>query len=331
MKEDEKSGQLPKKSPYDSTVPIRGSRPATNSCMLLLAKKMGTKLPFTKPTGAICTNFIKEDLSSNLSHSKFINNVRFSCEAYNTATETLYAVAALSHVYWTLFFPFIFCIGIITDLISPKEAEYFFLTLTPNPLNTTFIGLFFVSIAISSLWVSILNQKIKLPGLGAQMFFEFNRQTGMVTRFERNRILYSYSFTDFDCFLMTRFTNKGFPRYSLELYPRYQNTRKGIPLSNLLSEEFTDTNEYLRLWSMIQRYMDTSQPLPDISILEEFRAKDPVTAAYDKETKRNSHYWREMTDEKYIKKLEQIDYEQEDSYPLGDPLPFEIIDDASAA
>ena len=322
---------MPTQTPYNSTHFVTMRPPANNTAILTLAKKLGKRLPFTTPNNQICTDLVKEHLPSTLDGSSFIDESKLSCSIYNTLTEILHVIAALSQGYWTLFFPFIFSAGIITDLLAPKGDEYYFLTLTPNPLNTTFIGIFIVAFILSSIWINVLKQKIKLPGIGAQKFFELNRRTGMITRFERNEELYSYPVTDFDCYLMTHFTNKGFPRYSLELYPRYKNTKKSISLSTLLSKEFTNTDEYLRLWNMIQRYMDTSQPLPDISILEEFRAKDPVTATYDKETRRNSHYWREMTDEEYITNLKQIDYEQENSNPLGGPLSFEIIDNASVA
>ena len=33
---------------------------------------------------------------------------------------------------------------------------------------------------------------------------------------------------------------------------------------------------------MIQRYMDITQPLPDVPRLEPFRARDPVTAEHDR-------------------------------------------------
>lgn len=43
--------------------------------------------------------------------------------------------------------------------------------------------------------------------------------------------------------------------------------------------------------------MDTSQPIPDIPLLEPWRPYDPVTATYDQRTNRNPNYWLEMDDE----------------------------------
>lgn len=46
-------------------------------------------------------------------------------------------------------------------------------------------------------------------------------------------------------------------------------------------------------WDQLQRYMDVSQPLPDIPALEAYRPLDPTTAAYDAAGKRGrpDDYW----------------------------------------
>ncbi|WP_275289096.1 hypothetical protein [Halomonas elongata] len=45
---------------------------------------------------------------------------------------------------------------------------------------------------------------------------------------------------------------------------------------------------------MLQRYMDVSQPLPDVPRLEPFRYRDPVTAEHDRQTRRDPRYWRDL-------------------------------------
>lgn len=52
--------------------------------------------------------------------------------------------------------------------------------------------------------------------------------------------------------------------------------------------------EVMALRDMLQRYMDISQPLPDIPKLEPFRHLDPVTAKHDQRTGRNPRYWRDL-------------------------------------
>jgi len=53
-------------------------------------------------------------------------------------------------------------------------------------------------------------------------------------------------------------------------------------------------HEVRALWDMIQRYMDITQPLPDVPRLEPFRARDPVTAEHDRKTGRNPGFWRDL-------------------------------------
>lgn len=53
-----------------------------------------------------------------------------------------------------------------------------------------------------------------------------------------------------------------------------------------------EKSEVLALWDMLQRYMDVTQPLPDMPRLEPFRHRDPVTREYDEKIGRNPRYWR---------------------------------------
>lgn len=53
----------------------------------------------------------------------------------------------------------------------------------------------------------------------------------------------------------------------------------------------------MRLWSMLRPYLDVTQPLPDILILEAARVNDPTTKAYDETNPRDPMYWRRMSDE----------------------------------
>ncbi|GAA0232330.1 hypothetical protein GCM10009084_17460 [Marinomonas primoryensis] len=75
--------------------------------------------------------------------------------------------------------------------------------------------------------------------------------------------------------------------------------------------------EYHRFWNMVQRYMDISQPLPDILVLEPARQRDPTTITYDKEHNRNSRYWRDMTDDEFAKKMDEIEKVQKNTPATG--------------
>ncbi|MFT4574638.1 hypothetical protein [Marinomonas primoryensis] len=106
--------------------------------------------------------------------------------------------------------------------------------------------------------------------------FELNRTTGMVTLFKRNKPYFTHPFIEFDCVLLSCPTRQGFLNYSLTLIHRYSDYSVGVSLGNLLGPNAM-VGEYLRFWNMAQGYMDISQPLPDIMILEGARQRDPTT------------------------------------------------------
>ena len=60
------------------------------------------------------------------------------------------------------------------------------------------------------------------------------------------------------------------------------------------SSFLSHTHDVHAEWDMLQRYMDVSQPLPDIPRLEPFRDLDPTTAEHDRHTGRDPCYWRDL-------------------------------------
>ncbi|SDM76526.1 hypothetical protein SAMN05192555_11917 [Franzmannia pantelleriensis] len=56
---------------------------------------------------------------------------------------------------------------------------------------------------------------------------------------------------------------------------------------------------------MLQRYMDTSQPLPDTPLWEEFRPLDPTSLEHDRRSGRPPRYWRDMDDETFAQKVHE--------------------------
>jgi hypothetical protein len=156
--------------------------------------------------------------------------------------------------------------------------------------------------------------------LDARKQFELNRRTGMVTLYKRGgKVRYSYPFIEFDCILATTPSQQGLVNYSLLLAHRYSGSMHGVPLGTLVTPHET-VAEYYRLWNMIQCYMDVSQPLPDILILEEARQKDPTTAAYDQQTGRDPRYWRDMSDDAYAEAITQIEAKQSKMPETGPEL-----------
>ncbi|MEI8631848.1 hypothetical protein P4S72_06700 [Vibrio sp. PP-XX7] len=114
--------------------------------------------------------------------------------------------------------------------------------------------------------------------------------------------------------------HQGLLSYRLMLVHRYDDYGQGVNIGTLVGVNMPHA-EYKRLWNMIQQYMDVSQPLPDIPMLEPFREQDPTTAAYDKQTGRNPRYWRDMSDEEFEKKLtEMARIQREEKLPPTGPV-----------
>jgi len=135
-----------------------------------------------------------------------------------------------------------------------------------------------------------------------ETLWELNRQTGMVTVFARKPGQFRRygidgdfvrPFYEFDAFVHVIPDRQGLPWYSLHLVHRYQPFR--IDFKAVMGLRRSD-KDCLALWDMWQNYMDTSKPLPDIPMWEEFRHLDPITAEHDRRSGREPRYWRDMND-----------------------------------
>jgi hypothetical protein len=129
----------------------------------------------------------------------------------------------------------------------------------------------------------------------------FCRRTGMVKSFQGN-----FPFYEFDAYIEMRADMKGNQFHSLKVRHRYpqhsKDERNGLPLDFNFSADGSIAQLYA-MWDMLGRYMDVSQPLPDIPRLEPFRHLDPTTKAFDEAGKRGrpASYWRDL----YAKASEQ--------------------------
>lgn len=119
---------------------------------------------------------------------------------------------------------------------------------------------------------------------------EFNRITGQVRFALGRKRFFEAPFVEFDAYV-ERVVQSGGIFYRLALVHRY--TQKTFNQTWLSGIEATK-NEVLAWWDMLQRYMDASQPLPDVPRLEPFRHLDPVTCELDKVEGRDPRYWRDL-------------------------------------
>jgi len=113
-----------------------------------------------------------------------------------------------------------------------------------------------------------------------------NRRTGLVTfTWKGERV--SQPFHEFAVAIRHNVIRSGV-RYHLFLH--HNDTGHFCMEPGGQTEEWRTEIE----WEILQQYMDTSQPLPDIPRMECFRDRDPFTAEWDKKTNRPQNYWRDI-------------------------------------
>lgn len=119
---------------------------------------------------------------------------------------------------------------------------------------------------------------------------EFNRATGQVRFALGRKRFFEAPFVEFDAYI-ERVVQKGGIFYRLMFVHRYSQKTFNKMWFNGIEAERT---EVLALWDMLQRYMDVTQPLPDVPRLEPFRHLDSVTREHDEKNGRNPRYWRDL-------------------------------------
>jgi len=149
------------------------------------------------------------------------------------------------------------------------------------PLFIFFLGQY----AIKKNWVKDSNNTI------------LNRRTGLITFTWKGKRV-SYPFHEFNVGIRT-IVSKASVNYHLFLY--HSETGHFI-------QEPGGQVEHWRAelnWEVLQQYMDSSLPLPDIPRMEFYRDRDPTTVAWDKQHSRPPHYWRDKGVEAAIKLQKQ--------------------------
>ncbi|WP_019590378.1 MULTISPECIES: hypothetical protein [unclassified Thioalkalivibrio] len=138
--------------------------------------------------------------------------------------------------------------------------------------------------------------------------WELNRRTGNVIVYDNPRrrktawkILHERPFREFDCHLQSTPSHQGLPQYTLSLVHYSQDIH--VPIAGMFGA--TGHVDQRAAWDMIQRFMDTSQPLPDTPMWEKFRPLDPTTLEHDRQTGRPPRYWRDMDDETFSQVLHE--------------------------
>lgn len=127
----------------------------------------------------------------------------------------------------------------------------------------------------------------------------FFRPTGLVKFRAWREETFEAPFIEFDPYISFHVNPKGPTSCKLQLRHRYTGWQTAVA-----SVRSTLKHELYAHWDELQRYMDVSQPLPDIPALEPYRHLDPITAKYDAAGNRGrpADYWATLNLEWWEKK-----------------------------
>ena len=139
--------------------------------------------------------------------------------------------------------------------------------------------------------------------------WELNRRTGMVTVFANPakkrtawQVEHQLPFHEFDCYLQSTPSHQGLPQFNLSLAHYRQEVH--VALVGMFGATSSHV-EQRAAWDTVQRYMDTSQPLPDTPVFKMYRQLDPTSLEHDRRSGRPPRYWRDMDDETFAQKVHE--------------------------
>ncbi len=161
-----------------------------------------------------------------------------------------------------------------------------------------FLAIYYLSkTAIKRGWVKDKNNVI------------LNRCTGMI-EFTHKKERRQIPFDEFDPYISTGVGPNGVAHYYLRLIHRYSDAAVVNPYSQY------ETWEMEAEWERLQRFMDVSQPLPDIPMYEVTRLSDPTSLAHDMRNNRPRDFWRQQDPEE-VSRWADASREALRNYPWG--------------
>ncbi len=206
----------------------------------------------------------------------------------------------------------IFPLSLIASLIAPDAfdgtKEEVIWKLAEVPIMMAAVTL--IPWLGTSLLIQLFPKFFIRSGKGPE--WELNRRTGMVKIWTYPRKLpfrkrgrpevVEERFTEFSPWISALGDRHG-ALYRLEFFHRKKDIEAYVGDFLLPQRHPVMCYAY---WHFLQNYMDITKPLPDIPILEQYRHLDPVTAEYDRKTKRPDRYWRDMDDETWKEKKREV-------------------------
>ena len=304
------STNLPESEPSELTQTIFGKFKLANADRLNFTQISG-QLPYSLSEEIELDEYKDRIMESPWNHQSYTKGKG------NFGVGLFYFLGVSTQSFITFFLPITIVTLAAIYLLAINENE------NTLEFNTWFVkfciscAIFFGSSALFQLYYhKILGRNGKVPFfMKIRKDYELCRQTGMVHIYKKDKGVFAAPFHEFDCYLASNPGNYGEIFYTMRLIHRYNGSKHTVDLGALLG--FTaPIEEYYQLWNMMQQYMDISRPMPDNIMSEAYRHLDPTTAAYDKETGRNSHFWRNMDEEQYQAELTRRAAEQK-------PIPLQ--------
>ena len=287
-------------------------QPRPEQGVLIKLLQGGDPLPWSRANETVPVSMIEEPtpaeikqrLKENKGETHWDEN-QYSAGSLNKWGLIYFYLAAISKVICTMMSPFF--------AVFMAVFPFFYESMTLSEfIDIVVVYILFILLPSALIWgyfEASGRGYLPMPWfMKAVKHFTFSRSTGMVIRYKNNKELYSHPFPEFDCYLVSSPSHQGILSYQLHLVHRYHRYSDSIPLHTFSSSQ--QPEELERIWNLIQRYMDTSQPMPDVPELEPARAKDPTTAAWDAKNNRKPDYWFSMDDDEFEEALLELQAEQ---------------------
>ncbi|CCN69887.1 hypothetical protein [Vibrio nigripulchritudo] len=299
------------KSVFNSKQPQKQRHPQDSQSSFTFLNIVGEEVPHTEPQEDVAFDLLKEFKPSEIKKGEknFWSEKELSTSRLVSIAQVFYYAYLLSKTGAIIFSVLTFIISLGSFFVNGFiDGFYTFLDINID-------NLIYLISPLCGIWaISLFLLKKLIPRM-ARKNYVLNRETGMVTLYDKDEdIIYSHPFIEFDCRLVSTPNQYGHLSFGIVLIHRYCDYSQHVCISDMITSG--DPDDQKRLWNVIQQYMDVSQPLPDLPILEPFRSKDPTTTAYDKEIGRDPNYWRSMSD----KEFEQMVENQKRIPPLGKPI-----------
>ena len=177
-------------------------------------------------------------------------------------------------------------------------------------LDRDFYIILFLFLVIPSFLYTLGKLAIKYEWVQHKNNYILNRRTGMVTIPGKRGQTLTLPFDEFDPYLITVTNPTGSSDFAFHLGHRYSSA------FFQLHGAHSDYWYVYQNWEFWQQYMDISQPLPDVPYMESFRSRDPVTAEFDRRTKRPPDAWKNL-DLDTAHKMKMASVKAVEKFPWG--------------